>query len=401
MFADGARLSNDSTVTNPAHLPPGTFHWVSGTGLYVNAGGGSPASHLAEVGHRNYGFFISGHSGLTIDGFMVTHGESRGIQLTNSCTNITVSHNVVNFSFGYGIQAVGGSGDLIASNIVSDNFNHGIGLTNNASGGVTGSTVEDNESFRNARPSTRAANGIFLFASPSNVIRRNRLHDNQDSGLQLNSGSNDCLAYLNQSWNNGDHGYDHLHSTGTIHVGDVAYQNYKDGFSIEGEASGTQLHDCIAIENGLTTNEFDLWVDDLSTPGFVSNYNIFWNSTSQPPVKYISTRYSSVAAYSAASGQDAQTLQLNPLFVNPAAGDFHLRAGSPAIDDGTSAPANRNGRATTPPETCASTTLVLTTRAAGRSTSRIAARTSSGRSRTPRRAPPCSSRRSPGSRPCW
>ncbi len=58
--------------------------------------------------------------------------------------------------------------------------------------------------------------------------------------------------------------------------------NYKDGFSIEGSATGTRLYNCIGVNNGLTTNEFDLWVDSGSASGFVSNYNVFWNSTSQP-----------------------------------------------------------------------------------------------------------------------
>ncbi len=40
-----------------------------------------------------------------------------------------------------------------------------------------------------------------------------------------------------------------------------------------------------------------------------------WNSTRQPPVKYVGTLYSSVARYSAASGQDAQSLQADPQFM--------------------------------------------------------------------------------------
>jgi hypothetical protein len=47
-----------------------------------------------------------------------------------------------------------------------------------------------------------------------------------------------------------------------------------------------------------------------------------------------------VAAYSAVSGQDTQSLQANPRFVNPAAGDFRLRKESPAlrVDGGAGEP---------------------------------------------------------------
>jgi hypothetical protein len=148
------------------------------------------------------------------------------------------------------------------------------------------------------------------------------------------------------SYNNGDHDFDHLYSQNTIDIGNVAYNNYKDGFSIEGTSSGTHLNDCIAINNGLNVApadgvlEYDLWVDSVSSSGFVSDYNIFWNSTSQYPVKFISTRYTTVAAYSAATGQDVHSRQLDPKFVDPANGNFHLQAGSPAIDCGISSVAN-------------------------------------------------------------
>ena len=326
VFLDGARA--DSSASPPASLPPRSFRWVSGAGLYVNAGGGNPATHQAAVGRRNYGFTLPARSFVTIDGFTITRTEDRGINLAATCNNVTLTHNTVTFTGKVGILIVGGTGHVVGSNVVHDCNDHGISLTS----GVTASTIEDNESYLNARHFERAASGIYLFGCPSNTLRRNRVHDNEDTGLHIQSGSNNCIQYLNRSWNNGDHGYDHLLSTGTIHNGDVAYGNFMDGFSIEGGATGTQLHNCIAVSNGLTTGGFDLWVENTSTTGFVSDYNIFWNPTAQPPVKYIETLYSSVLDYSAATGKDAHTRQSNPLFVSPATGNFHLGTGSAAID---------------------------------------------------------------------
>src|SRR5262249_9764342 len=48
-------------------------------------------------------------------------------------------------------------------------------------------------------------------------------------------------------------------------VADVAYGNYKDGLSFEGNATANPLYNSIVVENGLTTNEFDLWVDGPSS----------------------------------------------------------------------------------------------------------------------------------------
>ena len=75
-----------------------------GVGLYVNAGGGNPGTHRAQVGHRNYGFYVPGQSWITITGFSVRRCESRSIQLTNAA-NVTVSRNVLSFSGHFGMQA--------------------------------------------------------------------------------------------------------------------------------------------------------------------------------------------------------------------------------------------------------------------------------------------------------
>jgi len=334
VFVNETRLQQmTGSATN---LITNSFFWSADDGLYVNVGGDNPGLKGIQVGHRANAFRASNKSWVTIDGFEIRHTEDAGIDLQVGCTDMLVINNHITFANSYGIRAAACQRITIESNVISDGQNHGIGLTN----GSTGCVVRRNDVSHNADPVTRRAVGVYLFRAPSNIIEANRTWENQDTGIQFDAGSDNCLAYNNRSFHNGDHGYDHLNAANTTHVDDVAYGNFKDGFSIEGTSPGSKLYNCIGFENGLTSGEYDLWVNGASSVGFVSDYNIFWNSTAQFPVKFIATKYTTLADYRLASGQDTHSLQANPLLTDPASGNMIPLPGSPAIDAGTSAVAN-------------------------------------------------------------
>ncbi len=330
VYVDGARLALTTLASDL--MPANSFRWVAGEGLYVNLAGDNPGAHQTLVGRRNHGFSIYSKSFVTIDGFQIAHTEDRGINIQNGCADLVISHNTVSFANSYGIQTVNGQRIVIDGNTVSDCNFHGIGLT----AGASGCTVSNNESFRNAHPTIRQANGIYLFGASGNTLLTNRLHHNQDTGMYFGSGSNNCISSQNRSWSNGDHGFDHVASSGTQHVNDVAYGNLLDGFSFEGNSPGSSLFNCIATENGNSTAEYDLWVDASSSVGFSSDHNLFWNSAARPAIKYVSTLYSSLAAYQQGTGLDPHSIQADPLFADPSAGDFGVESGSPTIDAGHS-----------------------------------------------------------------
>jgi len=334
VFVNGRRLRPSSLP--PTEMPTDMFTWIQGQGLYVNVDGMNPGSQQTQVGHRANGIKASGKSWVTIDGFDVRHTDDASIDVQTGCSDMTISNNHVSFSNSYGIRVVASKRIRIDGNVVSNGQYHGIGLTSNS----TGCVIRRNESSGNVDPLVRRATGIYVVNSRSNILEANKTHDNQDTGIQFSSGSDSCLAYNNRSYNNGDHGFDHLDVKNTSHINDVAYHNYKDGFSIEGTSPGTQLYNCIGVENGLTTGEYDLWVNGPSMTGFRSDYNLFWNSNELYPIKFGTILYWRLLEYQAASGQDAHSIQANPLFANPSAGDFNVLTGSPAIDAATSAVAN-------------------------------------------------------------
>lgn len=330
VFVDDVRIF--AAADSMAPPPVNEYTWRTGQGLLLNLGGGNPGLRQTLVGARNYNLNMVTRSWVTIDGFTALRAESRGIFMQSACSNVTITRNTVSDANSSGIQAVGGSSLVIEFNTVRNSGPHGIGLT----AGATNCIIRDNESYGSTDPDIRRADGIYLYGAPGNFVYRNRVHDNQDSGIHFGPGSHNNVAFNNRSWNNGDHGYDHLGATGTTHVNDAAYGNTKDGFSIEGGATGTRLYNCIAVNNGLYTDEFNLWVEPGSEIGFVSDHNIFWNMAIQEPINYLDIEYAMIEDYRIASGQDAHSIQEDPRFANPAAGDFRLRPGSPAIDSGNS-----------------------------------------------------------------
>jgi hypothetical protein len=330
VFVDGRRLR--PSAANPGGLPADGFTWVPGEGLYVSLGGENPGTHKILVGRRLQAFRIGGRSWVTIEGFEVERADDNGINVNLGCSDLVIARNRVRSARSYGIRVAGGLRVTLDGNSVSESGFHGIGLT----AGSTGCVVRSNDSFQNAQADVRAAKGILLQDAPFNILVGNRTYENQDTGIQINPGSDDCLLYNNRSWRNGDHGFDHLDVARTTHVHNVAHGNLRDGISVEGTSPGTQVFNCISVDNGLTTDRFNLWVNGPSTAGFRSDYNILWNSTDQEPVKYVATKYHKLSDYSAASGQDQNSLQANPLFVDPYRGDFLPLAGSPAIDAGNS-----------------------------------------------------------------
>ena len=332
VIVDGKRLK--PSKANLRRLRVNSFRYFPGNGLYVNIGGDNPGSHETFIGRRSRGFRMAGKSHVTIDGFSITRTGDPGIFIKEFCKNIIITNNSVTFCNQRGIAVRQSSDILIAWNTASNNNGHGISLTS----GVSNSVVANNESFLNSMVNVSKANGLHLFDSSDNLIQSNLFHNNQDSGQQINgSKSIENISVQNISWNNGDHGFDQVRAKGTIHNGDVAWGNFKDGFSVEGGSKNVQIFNSIAIDNGLNTRRSNLFVDPNSTSGFVSDFNIFWNSNrSQPPIKYSSKRYASLADYIEATGNDINSIEADPLFVDPDGGDFHLMVGSPAIDSADS-----------------------------------------------------------------
>ena len=189
-----------------------------------------------------------------------------------------------------------------------DNSDAGIGV----SSASNGNTITGNESYANARGFSRAAAGIDLRNSTGNRSARNRLHDNEDSGLNVWTGSDrDSLAVNNVVWTNGDHGID-VHSTNdAIVVANTVYKNYDSGIEMTGSLR-TYLANNISADNGINSarTSGQVRADATSAPS---------TSARQRPALPVGrrraprrssstgrgTKYTTLAAFRSATGKEA------------------------------------------------------------------------------------------------
>jgi parallel beta-helix repeat protein len=306
----------------------------------------APGATVTLTGQAD-GFSVSGQSWVTVNGFEVTGTTSYGIYVSNSA-HITISGNHVTYSgqpvsgkTKPGIRLSNVTDSLVEGNTADHNSYAGIELMS----GSTRNVVSGNETFANARQYERAAPGIRLYGAPGNTVARNVSHNNEDSGIEAYPGSNNTLIYDNVTYGNGDHGIDNLTSTGERIVANTVYHNVTAGINVEGGSTGSSLANNISVDNGIKSprTHSNIRIEHGSTAGTTLDHDLVYLTTADTMMIWDSTSYSSLAAFQAASGQEAHGIQADPRWVAPGSGNFHLRAGSPAIDSADSGASGQPG----------------------------------------------------------
>jgi PKD repeat protein len=299
----------------------------------------APGATVTLTGKAD-GFTLTNASWITVDGFQVTGTTSYGINVTGG-SHVTISNNHVTSSgqpvkglIAAGIRLSGVSSSLVAGNDSDHNSDYGIIVT----GGSTGVEVRGNTTYANSREYERATAGIRIYQSPGNVVDRNITHDNQDSGIECYPGANNTLIYDNVSYDNGDHGIDNLTATGEVIVGNTVYGNVTAGINVEGGSTGATIADNISVDNGIGSprTHSDIRVENGSTAGTTMDYDLVDLTTPDTLLIWDSVSYKTLSAFQAASGQEAHGIDADPRWKAAGAGDFHLTAGSPAIDSADS-----------------------------------------------------------------
>lgn len=245
-------------------------------------------------------------SNVVVDGIQVLRSAGAGFKVDGGSIptatrlrNVKILNSVAKQSRGHGVDIEDAIFVTVKNNSISEGSSHGIFVKSKAP--ATGSlpveecTVIGNSCFLNddqslpgrlgGRNGIRIGDGVVVVGK--HLVEGNKSYMNEDSGFEIN-GSNDNTFRYNQSWQNGDHGFDHLLSSGTVHIGDLAYGNDGDGFSNENNSSATSMHNCVMVDNGRSTNRQDYELEVLGTAAdnFVSDYNVIYRPSRSSSVCY-------------------------------------------------------------------------------------------------------------------
>jgi parallel beta-helix repeat protein len=339
--AAAARVTAGQTVQVSAGTYPERVTIVtSGTSTAPITFTTAPGATVTITGQAN-GFVISGRSWITLSGFHVTKTTSYGILVKDSA-RITLERNQVSFSgkpvsgrTRFGIRLENTLDSVVAANTVHHNTDAGIAVLY----GSTRNVLQGNHAYANAREYVRAAPGIRLYEAPGNTVSGNVSHHNEDSGIEAYTGANNTLLSNNLTYDNGDHGIDNLRATGQRIIANTVYRNVTAGINVEGGSTGATIRNNISVDNGIASprTRSNIRVDGASTSGTTMNDDLVHLTTANEVLLiWGSTRYYSLAAFKSATNQETRGIQADPKWRNRSAGDFHLVAGSPAIDSANS-----------------------------------------------------------------
>ena len=145
-----------------------------------------------------YGFYLSARNWITIDGFDVTDTTSDGIHVVERPRQAARQHGHVRRRAGLGLSPR-------ASRLERDRLRgrrqhgHAQLQLRDLSATCHARRSAANDLAFNAKQFSRAASGIRLHSSPGNTISRNVSHDNEDSGIELVTGSDGNLVVDNVS----------------------------------------------------------------------------------------------------------------------------------------------------------------------------------------------------------
>jgi hypothetical protein len=286
---------------------------------------------------------------LVIDGNEVHHlqtGSSESLVVNGNVTNFRITHNVVHDNNNIGIDIIGA--EHTAPDPAVDQARDGV---------VSGNLVYNITSRGNpAYGNDQSSDGIYVDGGTRIVIERNVIH-HVDFGIELASEHRGRTTSYVTARNNliyacntagisiGGYGAerggtDHCTVINNTLYGNDTADTGSGEFQMQFNMANNVFEDNIVYAGNrcLMTSSKSGPVDS-NTPAVSIDYNFYYCVSGAEASKWswYSSSYTGFTQYVKTSGSDRHSLFADPRFVDPSKNDFHLQAGSPAINAGTNA----------------------------------------------------------------
>jgi Concanavalin A-like lectin/glucanases superfamily len=304
VFVTGTNVTVQNMLINNVRENGPNSPNLNADGVGVFWEGNNDTIQNNTVANANWGIFSDAQAGQTIAGLIQ-------------------GNTVYNIGYdGIGITVSERTGGVVSNTIVQSNVLHDIGIYNLQGGAIecilagptpgTGNILRYNliYSIGNARKNAFPMNvqgGAGGCAFYGNVV-----HDSYGPCMSVLNGPGGNRFYNNTCYNNGL-------------AGGQGAGIYIDGGSAD---TGNVFENNIIYAGPNTTFTFVMAGSTSST----LDDNLYYGGTATP-FTWNGTAYS-MANYLAASGQDAHSVNADPLFTSPSTNDFSLTSNSPAIGAG-------------------------------------------------------------------
>jgi parallel beta-helix repeat protein len=296
-----------------------------------------------DIRQTGSGIELEGSSYVTVQDNSVQNALIIGINLTPGTVNCLVANNTINNTGNDGLYAIGNypvtpTNNTFRSNTVSNVTLVILGINTGGDGDGIGlqwqtNTLVEKNSFSHIRGSC-----FDDTAETNDTMRYNYCYNVGDMAGGTNGTGNQFYYNIIDVNNAGAYGFNAVDTGGgtpTLIYNNVIYGvNYRGGYAFGSQGVGIVIfRNNIAYNTGSGSPVLYL----ANTNGnSTSDYNLFYMIGSAP-FTYQSTNYTSLASYSAATGQDTHSIFANPQFssADPVADvDFHLQPSSPGVGAG-------------------------------------------------------------------
>jgi len=371
-------------VTAKTLLLPGTwFYDVGATRLYIRTSGNDdPAGYTIEAGARSYGIYNVSKNYTTFQDLFLTGAKSKGVNVITSTGTIVQRITVGNMgwypiqggtSTSYGIYLDGVTTGLVDN---AEVYNVGAGIFINGNLGASDSVTIQNSTAHDIDADGITGAGGAAGSNVTNAILQHNTAYNCSRYL-WDAGTGSGIHFVGTKLINGIMRYNISRNNGTAAVpvwgmggdlsdsgyeiyGNISYGNYGPGLTVGGAGVAKKVYNNITYHNGLLSSSgqrTELYLmgtaqgadirnnifvaDDQNilvaivgaTTGHTIDYGLYYGG-SATPFRWSGTAYD-FADYKTATGQDGNSLNSDPAFINAGANDFRLSSTSPAINAGT------------------------------------------------------------------